>query len=75
MRLIVAVYKVLPPYKVIEGRLIDKNKSLDGECHILVEQELIVVDEITLKTLVVGEALKLRLTRDNRAIEIKRLTP
>jgi len=28
-----------------------------------------------MNTLVVGEALKLTLTRDNRAIEIKRLVP
>ena len=37
--------------------------------------EIIVVDEITMNTLVVGEALKLTLTRDNRAIEIIGLVP
>ena len=75
IHLLISVYKVLPPYKVIQGRLLDKSKSTDGDCHILVEQELIVVDEMTLNTLVIGEALKLRLTRDNRAIEIQRLVP
>ena len=60
---------------MVQGRLIDKNKSDFGDCHILVEQELIIVDEMTFNALVVGEALKLRITRDNRAIEIKRLVP
>ena len=40
-----------------------------------IDKSLIVVDEMTLNTLVIGEALKLRLTRDNRAIEIQRLVP
>jgi len=74
-RLILSVWKILPPYKVVRGRLIDKNKSDFGDCHILVEQELVIVDEMTFNTLVIGEALKLRMTRDNRAIEIKRLVP
>tara|TARA_Y100001960_G_scaffold270372_1_gene296430 strand:- start:331 stop:600 length:270 start_codon:yes stop_codon:yes gene_type:complete len=72
---IISLCKILPPYKVIEGRLVDKSKSDFGDYHILVEQQLIIVDEITMNTLVVGEALKLTLTRDNRAIEIKRLVP
>ena len=72
---IISLCKILPPYKVIEGRLVDKSKSDFGDYHILVEQQLIIVDEITMNTLVVGEALNLTLTRDNRAIEIKRLVP
>ena len=72
---IISLCKILPPYKVVEGRLVDKSKSDFGDYHILVEQQLIIVDEITMNTLVVGEALKLTLTRDNRAIEIKRLVP
>ena len=72
---IISVWKILPPYKIVEGRLIDKSKSDFGNFHILVDQELIIVDETTMNTLVVGEALKLTLTRDNRAIEIKRLVP
>ena len=75
LRSILSVWKILPPYKVVQGRLVDKNKNDFGDCHILVEQELIIVDEMTMNTLGVGEALKLRLTRDNRAIEIKRLVP
>ena len=72
---IISVWEILPPYKIVEGRLIDKSRSDFGDYHILVGQELIIVDEITMNTLVVGEALKLTLTRDNRAIEIKRLVP
>ena len=72
---IISVWKILPPYKIVEGRLIDKSKSDFGDFHILVGQELIIVDETTMNTLVIGEALKLTLTRDNRAIEIKRLVP
>ena len=72
---IISVWKILPPYKIVEGRLVDKSKSDFGDFHILVDQELIIVDETTMNTLVIGEALKLTLTRDNRAIEIKRLVP
>ena len=71
----VSVLRILPPYKVVQGRLVDKSKNDFGEYHILVDQQLISVDEITMNTLVVGEALKLTMTRDNRAIEIKRLVP
>ena len=71
----VSVLRILPPNKVVQGRLVDKSKNDFGEYHILVDQQLISVDEITMNTLVVGEALKLTMTRDNRAIEIKRLVP
>ena len=71
----VSVLRILPPYKVVQGRLVDKSKNDFGEYHILVDQQLISVDEITMNTLVIGEALKLTMTRDNRAIEIKRLVP
>ena len=71
----ISVLRVLPPYKIVQGRLVDKSKNDFGEFHILVDQQLISVDEITMNTLVVGEALKLTMTRDNRAIEIKRLVP
>ena len=66
----ISVLRVLPPYKIVQGRLVDKSKNDFGEYHILVDQQLISVDEITMSTLVVGEALKLTMTRDNRAIEI-----
>ena len=71
----ISVLRVLPPFKIVQGRLVDKSKNDFGEYHILVDQQLISVDEITMNTLVVGEALKLTMTRDNRAIEIKRLVP
>ena len=71
----VSVLRILPPYKIVQGRLVDKSKNDFGEFHILVDQQLISVDEITMNSLVVGEALKLTMTRDNRAIEIKRLVP
>ena len=71
----ISVLRVLPPYKIVQGRFVDKSKNDFGEYHILVDQQLISVDEITMNTLVVGEALKLTMTRDNRAIEIKRLVP
>ena len=71
----ISVLRVLPPYKIVQGRLVDKSKNDFGEYHILVDKQLISVDEITTNTLVVGEALKLTMTRDNRAIEIKRLVP
>ena len=70
-----AALDAVPPYSRIEGRLMDKEASRDGSFYILVDEEMVEVDSLTFETLMVGEALRIRATRDNRAISIDRLMP
>lgn len=65
----------VPPYRTIEGRLEQKEERSEGEYYILVASEILQVDGITYKTLMVGEALRVRSTRSNKAISIDRLSP
>ena len=70
-----AVLNAIPPYRRIEGHLMDKEAGRDGSYYILVDEEMVEVDSLTFETLMVGEALRIRTTRDNRAINIDRLMP
>ena len=63
----------MPPYNWVEGRLDAKEISPDGAYFILVEEEIMEVDWLTFDKLMMGEALRIRCTRDNRAISIDRL--
>ena len=65
----------LPPYKRIEGLLTDKGTDTRGNHYILVNDEIIGVDWLTYETLMLGEALRIRATRANQAINIDRLSP
>lgn len=65
----------LPPYKRIEGLLVDKSIDSRGGHHILVAEEIIGVDWLTYETLIIGEPLRIRATRANQAINIDRLAP
>ena len=65
----------LPPYKRIEGLLTDKGTDTRGNHYILVNEEIIGVDWLTYETLMLGEALRIRATRANQAINIDRLSP
>ena len=47
----------------------------NGRYFILVDAEIVEVDWLTFETLVEGEALRIRATRDNRAVSIDRLLP
>ena len=69
------VLHAVPPYKRIEGNLISKEARPDGTYFILVADEIIEVDWLTYEMLMVGEALRIRATRDNEAINIDRLMP
>ena len=70
-----AVLAAVPPYRNIEGLLMDKEAGRDGSYYILVDDEMVEVDWLTFDVLMVGEALRIRATRDNRAINIDRLMP
>ncbi len=65
----------LPPYKRVEGILADKGIDARGNHHILVDGEIIGVDWLTFEMLMIGEALRIRATRANQAINIDRLSP
>ncbi len=65
----------MPPYKRIEGNLISKEERHDGTFFILVADEIVKVDWLTYDMLMVGEALRIRATRGNEAINIDRLMP
>ena len=69
------VLYAVPPYRRIEGNLISKEARPDGSYYILVADEIVQVDWLTYEMLMVGEALRIRATRDNEAINIDRLMP
>lgn len=68
-----ALLDAMPPYHWVEGRLDAKETGPDGAFFILVNEEIVQVDRLTFDTLMVGEALRIRCTRDNKAINIDRL--
>ena len=70
-----ALLEALPPYRRIEGRLEAKEVGRDGSYMILIGSEIVQVDWLTFETLMVGEALRARCTRSNKAITIDRLVP
>ncbi len=63
----------MPPYRLIEGRLDAKRKGPPRKFYILVESQSVEVDQHTFRMLIVGEALRIRATRRNRAISIDRV--
>ena len=65
----------VPPYRRIEGSLVAKEAVGNGRYFILVDAEIVEVDWLTFETLIEGEALRIRATRDNRALSIDRLLP
>jgi len=70
-----ALLAALPPYRRIEGTLVAKEAREDGSYFLLVDGEIVEVDWLTFDTLMIGEALRIRSTRDNKAINIDRLLP
>ena len=65
----------IPPYHVIEGPLDSKEIHPDGKPCIIVGSATVEVDMATFETLVVGENLRVRYTKGNRAVNIDRLLP
>ncbi len=70
-----SVVSAAPPYRRIEGSLVAKEAMANGRFCILVAAEIVEVDWLTYETLIEGEALRIRATRDNRALSIDRLLP
>jgi len=66
---------MFPPYKRVEGQLRDKGTDSHGEYNLLVEDQIVLVDWLTCETLIVGEPLRILMTRTNRAISIDRVSP
>ena len=73
--LLSSLLAAVPPYRRIEGTLDAKEARPDGSFIILVASEIVEVDWLTFETLMIGEALRIRATRDNKAINIDRLMP
>ena len=66
----------IPPYQRAEGLLETKETDSTGRIHyICVASAKVEVDKSTFETLIVGENLRVRYTRGNRAINIDRLMP
>ena len=65
----------LPPYRIAEGLLEGKETNDRDKYYVTVASAKVEVDEATFNTLVVGENLRVRYTRGNRAINIDRLMP
>ena len=68
-----AILDVIPPYRRVQGSLVDKEVATDGKCYIWVGAERVEVDRPTYDTLEVGEDLRIRTTRGRRAINVDRL--
>ena len=66
---------IFPPYKRVEGQLRDKGTASHGEHNLLIEEQIVLVDWLTFETLIVGEPLRILMTRTNRAISIDRVSP
>jgi len=73
--MLLAAWEILPPYRMIEGRLTTKDRAPDGMHYILVEEQIVEVDWFTFGKLMPGEAVRIRMTRKNKAISIDRLLP
>ena len=63
----------MPPYRLIEGRLDAKRKGPQRKFYVRVGSRSVEVDEHTFGMLVVGETLRIRATRRNRAISVDRM--
>ena len=73
-RIIRMVIGILPPYPIIEGQLSAKERGPEGAYHILIDtNDIIEVDSFTWSSLVIGEPIRIRCTRENKAIYIVRL--
>lgn len=67
---------LFPPYKIVEG-LLEGKEHLEGSRKyvIHISSLKIEVDKYTFDILMIGETLKVRHTRLNKAINIDRLIP
>ena len=74
IRIIRMIFGILPPYPLIEGQLSAKERGPEGAFHILLDtSDVIEVDSFTWDALIIGEPIRIRCTRENKAIYIVRL--
>ena len=62
-----------PPYRKVEGLIENKEADPGGKFYIRLGSARVEVDSETFDTLVVGESLRVRYTRGNRAVNVDRL--
>jgi len=69
-------FDIFPPYVIVEG-LLEGKEHIEGssEYRIHISSQKIEVDSYTFDILMIGETLKVRHTRSNKAINIDRLIP
>jgi len=73
-RIIRMIIGILPPYPLIEGQLNAKERGPEGAFYILLDtSDVIEVDSFTWNTLIIGEPIRIRCTRENKAVYIIRL--
>ncbi len=72
---VASLIDAIPPYNIFEGALTDKARDESGKCWIRCGGNPVEVDPHTYEALEVGERLRLRYTRGNRAVSIDRLVP
>ena len=66
------LWDAVPPFNLAEGPLTDKEIGDDGTCYIAVGSARVEVDRVTFEMLELGELIRVRYTRANRAINIDR---
>ena len=64
---------VMPPYHQVCGRLEAKERDCNGKFYVCIGLVKVEVDESTSNGLSIGEKLRVRHTRGNRAVNIDRL--
>ncbi len=76
LRYLYSFIDIFPPYRIVEG-LLEGKEHVEGtsEYKIHVSSQKIEVDSHTFDILMIGETLKIRHTRSNKAINIDRLIP
>ena len=72
---VLSLADAIPPYHIVQGPLDAKETGQAGAYYIHVAGAKVQVDEATFEALSVGEMLKVRYTRRNRAINIDRYVP
>lgn len=71
-----SLIEACPPYRHVEGLLESKEIPKDPNRFLIhVSSEIIEVDSHTFSRLVIGENIRVRVTRNGKAISIDRLIP
>ena len=65
----------LPPYHLVKGPLKGKEPGLNGTYYLKIGLTKVEVDAFTYDSLEIGEMLRIRCTRSQKAINIDRIIP